>query len=467
MNVVVKPVTAVFDPVVVEGDALRLRSADQTTRPLLFSNGVPVRSLLPGWRAILLHAGLRDILLLELEHADGHRVTWFLTPDGRQLADRIEALSADHVDMLRAAAWRLPGLAAGAAGALSGVARRTREAIRALLVPHVVPDPVVQLADALFVICDDDAQPRPLRDPQGGAVASFLPGWGARLLYTGFAPLLLLELTGPGREARIWFLDASGRRIADRVQDLPAAMRAHVRKVGGGWLGQAALDGAACVAAAAGFGLLHWEARLELEALFEVPGAAAFAEADQRAMAFAADGIDMRELARIDPADHRSMAAFTGARLWDGQPWITAGGCSLALPILPAARHYCIRVDLADIRAERDISVLLDGRLLARARVAVRTHPRGSRMLVWLPAERLSIAASELRLHIEPVLGGAAPTADDGDVCRLASLIVLGGGAPPPGRVQAGSPSERDLLLSFESLGDNCEFGFMQRHCGL
>ncbi len=55
---------------------------------------------------------------------------------------------------------------------------------------------------------------------QGGRVATFLPGWTPKLIYTGFAPLYLLELEHDNGHYSTWFLDTTLNQLATTVNQL-------------------------------------------------------------------------------------------------------------------------------------------------------------------------------------------------------------------------------------------------------
>ena len=66
--------------------------------------------------------------------------------------------------------------------------------------------------------------PRPIRQ-QGAPVAAFLPGWAARCVYQGLAPVYLLLLEHADGAWAIWFLDEELDRKGGSYGELPAAMR--------------------------------------------------------------------------------------------------------------------------------------------------------------------------------------------------------------------------------------------------
>ena len=61
-------------------------------------------------------------------------------------------------------------------------------------------------------------------------VAEFAPGWRPTGLYTGLAPLLLLEFAHDGGGRGVWFLDHRLNRIGGEVGDLPPSMLGLLRQ---------------------------------------------------------------------------------------------------------------------------------------------------------------------------------------------------------------------------------------------
>ena len=85
--------------------------------------------------------------------------------------------------------------------------------------PFLVDDPIVAIDGSLHLRLPVDTVPllhcgRPVR--------AFLPGWRADALFTGFAPVFLLELVNPDADARAtWFLDHRMEMMADHPERLP------------------------------------------------------------------------------------------------------------------------------------------------------------------------------------------------------------------------------------------------------
>ncbi len=85
----------------------------------------------------------------------------------------------------------------------------------------VVHDPVSVRDGGFHLVLDGHAVPLLMT---GRIVPYFLPGWRASHLYTGFAPLFLLELAHEDGRRATWFLDQRMQHVADMVEALPRAL---------------------------------------------------------------------------------------------------------------------------------------------------------------------------------------------------------------------------------------------------
>lgn len=63
-------------------------------------------------------------------------------------------------------------------------------------------------------------------------LVNFVPGWRPVFVYTGLAPLYLLELRHDDGDAATWFLDADMNRLSDRVAELPSAFADLISEAG-------------------------------------------------------------------------------------------------------------------------------------------------------------------------------------------------------------------------------------------
>ncbi len=99
----------------------------------------------------------------------------------------------------------------------------------------IVHDPVALRDGGFHVVLDGHAVPLLMT---GTIVPQFLPGWRASHLYTGFAPLFLLELAHDDGRCATWFLDQRMQHVGDRVESLPRELGDLLRQKAAPVLGQ-------------------------------------------------------------------------------------------------------------------------------------------------------------------------------------------------------------------------------------
>ncbi len=97
--------------------------------------------------------------------------------------------------------------------------------------PVLMPDPVVLHDGVLHLrLGADGTQPgAPLLDAANAPVPSFVPGWTPVLLYSGLAPFRILEFRAQDGARASWLLDASLRRLGDKLGDPDAGQAAALR----------------------------------------------------------------------------------------------------------------------------------------------------------------------------------------------------------------------------------------------
>lgn len=89
--------------------------------------------------------------------------------------------------------------------------------------PLMIESPIVFRGEQYHVRFDDQELVS-LSHGNGTPVVSFVPGWQPTRLYTGFAPVYLLEFESTAGECATWFLDQTMRRNGDQLDQLPAEM---------------------------------------------------------------------------------------------------------------------------------------------------------------------------------------------------------------------------------------------------
>ena len=92
---------------------------------------------------------------------------------------------------------------------------------------YLIRDPVLEQDGILHLGVGGRLQPLLVG---GGTIGGFLPGWRARALYTGFAPLFLLELEHEDGERATWFLSHRMERAGDGPHQLNPDMRLLLRQ---------------------------------------------------------------------------------------------------------------------------------------------------------------------------------------------------------------------------------------------
>ncbi len=92
--------------------------------------------------------------------------------------------------------------------------------------PVLLSDPVV-LRDGVLQLRRGGETESPLLGPlfsaPGQTIAAFVPGWTATLLYSGFAPFLILEFRHRDGARAAWLLDRELCRLGDKLADLGSA----------------------------------------------------------------------------------------------------------------------------------------------------------------------------------------------------------------------------------------------------
>ena len=103
------------------------------------------------------------------------------------------------------------------------IAAPSPERLASLLdsLPVLITDPVVERDGTMQLRLGEHAAP--LYSAPGEAIASFVPGWTPRLLYSGLLPFRVLEFQGPHNARAAWLLDGGLCRLGDRIEDLTPA----------------------------------------------------------------------------------------------------------------------------------------------------------------------------------------------------------------------------------------------------
>ncbi len=304
---------------------------------------------------------------------------------------------------------------------------------------HLLPDPVFE-CDRLWYLRTGARQAVVLKHRDGAPIDGFGSGWEPVLAYDGLDPVYLLAFEAATGARATWIVSMDGRRLGDRLSDLGPADRDALQM-------SVRARGLALPEGLIGDGLQFIEARLRREIL----ALADAAPSEARPAGFAAPG-DLRCFARNPPVP--DAASFTFGAGWSRQenapPRAVASPCAAGLPMVPASSRRLLSVTLLPLQAEvslpDEIAILADGVLAGTARLDPRWQRDGARYAFWLRPTHGS--PRDLALEFRHAGG-----------FDLAGLELSLGNRPAPA---AGGDAE--LMQLFENLGDNCEFGLVQRH---
>ena len=313
---------------------------------------------------------------------------------------------------------------------------------------HLVPDPVFERDGMRYVRLGEGATL--LKHIDGAAVTGFHGAWRPVSLYTGLACMSFLTLEQPGAKAT-WMLTADGRRLGDKLADLTQAKRSELCQEAfargldrlQGLIG----DGIQLIDPALLGGIMAMAADARRTASEEMPEAMAVPAKPTLAMLAAPHRLEAHLRARPGEPGLRLGQGFSA----DGR---AVGSLSLASTgVMPAASRYLLTLSIGPAQADggqapADIEVVANGAGLGSVRLDAHWQAEGADFAFWLPAER--VAGKELELafrHTKDFMLTAL---------RLECGRSIGTPLLAPG----------EIMLRFENIGDNCEFGLVQRHYG-
>ncbi len=314
---------------------------------------------------------------------------------------------------------------------------------------HVIADPVFQCDHAWYLrVGGRDAVL--LKHLSGAPIKAFSEGWFPVFVYTGLGCMHLLALAS-GSTRATWLLSPDGRRLGDKLADLTADQRAMLRRA-------VRSRGPAPADWLVGDGLQLIEPLLlrdilDLAAATDRAAASARAVVPARTAAMLGAPHDLRPHLQFRPGD-RTLLLEEGWSVEDDRCRAT-GGLSTARGgiIEPASRHLLTlslrpagRDAATDEQGAVELEVEVNGRPLGLVRLDPRWQGEGAVLAFWLPPDLINGRPFEIAFrHSEEFL--------------LESLRI------EQGRVLADEPlTPEALMLRFENIGDNCEFGLVQRH---
>ena len=316
---------------------------------------------------------------------------------------------------------------------------------------HLIPDPVFE-RDGLWYARPGDGDAVVLKHLNGTPIAGFNDQWKPASLYTGLEGMSFLTLEQHGAKAS-WMLAPDGRRLGDKLADLTLAQRLALRDAAleRGWdqPGRLVEDAIQFIEPSLLDGIIALAANARKAAA--MAASAPHARLSQRGLSM------LSAPCRLERHLHLASAA-PGLRLgegWsDGPVRRTTGTLSVAhADIIPAASRYLLSLSLAPLpldgtQSPCDIEVAVNGTHLGVVRLDAHWQAEGADFAFWLPPEQVAGCGFHLALRHE-------------------QDFILDDLRLDCGRsVAAAEPAPRDLMLRFENIGDNCEFGLVQRHYG-
>ena len=299
-----------------------------------------------------------------------------------------------------------------------------------------------------------------LRQPDGETLPPLLPDWTVDALYLGCPQVPWLKLRHEGGGIADWFLDRNGRLVANVYEGLTAVER--------GWLAAHARDlfalppGPGREEAFAAYRTMNPVVRGVLERIIPPPSHVVDGEqvrllllAVQALAGTASPPASVRQVELVLPAGGPGPCFGPGWTVEDGRAWSTGISSSIALDgLVPMGRHQ-VRVSLRDCQDSMLLWVWANGRLVASAQIDLRWRQEATTLCFWIPPECVPTGRLELCLRLDRAL----PTARN---YVLDALELSGFDDDLPAL-----PDTPDLLACFEGIGDNCQFGNVQRHWGI
>ncbi len=298
-----------------------------------------------------------------------------------------------------------------------------------------------------------------LRQPDGITLPSLLPGWTVEALYLGCPQVPWLKLRHQDGRLADWFLDRNGRLVANVYEGLGAAERewlaTHVRDL------FAAPPGSWRDEALAAYETMNPATRRVLETLLPSPSevvdggqvrllllATQTLAADPRAPA------GTRRIEPVLPGGEPDPCLRHGWTLDAGRIWSTSPSSTIVLDgLVPMGRHQ-LRLWLRDCRRSMLLWVWAGGRLVGSAQLDTRWRHQDTPLCFWIPPECVATDRLEIGLRLD------RPLPEERNYALQALDLSWWD-------VASAAPEDRDLLGRFEGIGDNCQFGNVQRHFGI
>ncbi len=449
------------DPVATRDDRLILRLPDGEV-VLRQPDGTPIVGFRPGWRARFLFVHFRPVYLLELVDMHGSEVTWFVNGQGERINDQVASLPDQALRSIseHVAAWIADPhsrAAQDARAAYTQLNPSTRAQIPLTgFLSATIFDPLV-VDDGVALLRGSSGALTRLKLPSG----VLPPPVQARLLHTGFAPLYVIEFATAQHAAEPWLVHADGTFLGTSLDAVPPPLLATVRRQG---LARRIAREAFATAAASppdDLMLLSWTTRIGFEALAPRLDPGPALDRLQSRLAFAAGGRRLQAVATIHPqAEPERFRRVSSGWFVDahGCAWIIGTSSALEFEVPQPLRALRLRLDIAMVRDGTRMTLSIEGRMISSS-LLCRIQNHGTSLSCFIPPELVTSDRVRVEFSFDPPLHGAHAA------FRLDTASLSADGevpAPAPGQ-----PADHELLGHFESLGDNCELGFAQRHFAL
>ena len=315
---------------------------------------------------------------------------------------------------------------------------------------HLIPDPVFQCDRSWYLrVGGKDAVL--LKHLSGAPIEAFSRGWFPVFVYTGLQCIYLLALEAGDMRAT-WLLSPDGRRLGDKLADLVPDQRASLRQA-------VSSRGPAKVDWLVGDGMQLIEPLLlrdilDLAAEPDRPADSSRLAASKKTIAMLGAPHGLRLHLQFGPGDQTLL-------LQDG--WSTEGGRCRATGrlstarggiIMPAARHLLtlslLPAELGgEPREEQhpvELGIDVNGRSVGQVQLDPKWQSEGAIFAFWLPPELVNGQPFDIAFR------------HSGDFVLETLKIEQGHFLAE----EALTPEA--LMLRFENIGDNCEFGLVQRH---
>ena len=308
---------------------------------------------------------------------------------------------------------------------------------------HLITDPVFQ-CDRHWYLRVGDRNAVMLKHLSGAPIEYFTGNWFPVFVYTGLQTMYLLALEADGMRAT-WLLSPDGRRLGDKISDLTPDQHELLRRA-------ISSRGSACTDWLVGDGMQLVEPLLLRDILnlaAQPASGAAPRVAAPETIAMLGAPHRLRPYLRFCPGD-RTLQLQEG---WVAQDGACRGTGSLSTArgeAVPAAARHLLTLSLQPPESRQDasveITIEINGRLVGQARLDPKWQGEGADLAFWLAPELVNGKPLEIAFrHSRDFL--------------LESLRI------EQDRELADEPLTPEAVMSrFENIGDNCEFGLVQRH---